>query len=224
MASDRYFDRRALAFLKDLRENNRREWFKENKARYEASVRDPCLRFITDLAPALRKLSPHLLADPRPVGGSLFRIHRDTRFSRDKSPYKTHAGAYFSARKRGEETQAPGFYLHLEPGGCFAAAGLWRPEPETLALVRAALVAKPADWRKVRARIDVEGESLARAPRGFDPEHPLIDDIKRKDFVTTRPFTEAQVTGPRFLAEYVAACRSMSPLVAFLSRAVGARW
>lgn len=217
------FESSLLAFLGELKENNRREWFQARKARYEADVRDPFLRFITDLAPGLRKVNGRLLADPRPVGGSLFRIYRDTRFSKDKSPYKTHAAAYFTIR--GEEgVPSPGFYLHLEPGASFAGAGLWRPPAESLARVRAAIVKRPGDWKKACARLTIEGETLSRPPRGFPPAHPLIEDLKRKDFVALRKFTDAEVTSPRFLATYLASCRTMSPLVAFLARAVGLRW
>jgi uncharacterized protein (TIGR02453 family) len=218
-----HFDGSLFAFLRELRENNRREWFQARKARYEAEVRDPFLRFITDLAPGLRKVNPQLLADPRPVGGSLFRIYRDTRFSKDKTPYKTHASAYFTIRGE-EDVPSPGFYLHLEPGASFAAAGLWRPSTEALARVRTAIGKRPVDWKKAKARLTIEGESLLRPPRGFPPEHPLIEDLKRKDFVTSRKLTDAEVTGPRFLATYLASCRTMSPLVAFLARAVGLRW
>jgi uncharacterized protein (TIGR02453 family) len=223
MAKKAHFDGALFAFLKDLRQDNRREWFQANKPRYESAVRGPFLRFITDLGPDLRKISPHLVADARPSGGSLFRIHRDTRFAKDKRPYKTHAGAYFSAR--GDEgIQVPGFYLHLEPGASFAAAGLWRPDTGTLGPVRAAIVSKSREWKKLRRHLDIEGESLSRAPRGFDPDHPLIEDIRRKDFVTTRRLTDAAVRSPRFLADYLATCRRLSPLVAFLSRALGVPW
>src|SRR5215467_1446961 len=109
-----HFSRDLFKFLKELRENNDREWFTENKQRFESSVRDPFLRFISDFAPLLHGISAYFVADPRPSGGSLFRIYRDIRFSEDKSPYKTHIAAHFRhvASKKG--IQAPGFYLHFD--------------------------------------------------------------------------------------------------------------
>ena len=114
-------------FLRDLRDNNDREWFAANKGRYVTDVRDPMLGFIADFAAPLAEISPHFVADPRANGGSLFRIYRDTRFSRDKTPYKTNVGAHFR-HAAGKDAHAPGFYLHLEPGMCFAACGVWRPD------------------------------------------------------------------------------------------------
>lgn len=212
-------------FLRDLKANNRREWFLENKDRYEVEVRRPMLRFISDLAPRLARISRQFVADPRPVGGSLFRIHRDTRFSKDKTPYKTSVAAHFHHRASGKDVHAPGFYLHIEPGRCLAGAGIWQPEAEALKRIRDAIVARPAEWRAAAPRSGpLEGHSLKRPPGGYDPQHPLIEDVKRKDFITTISLTEAQVCSPRFLADYVRACEAMSPLVRFLTRALGLVW
>jgi len=123
-----YFDDETFAFLRELRTHNDRSWFTANKGRYEGSVKRPVLGFIEDAGPELHKLSKQLVADPRPVGGSMFRIYRDVRFSRDKSPYKTHVGVHFPLGKGG----VPGYYLHLEPNGCFVAAGMWMPEADQL--------------------------------------------------------------------------------------------
>ncbi|OGP82611.1 MAG: hypothetical protein A2Y95_12475 [Deltaproteobacteria bacterium RBG_13_65_10] len=225
MAGEAHFGPDFFKFLGALAANNRREWFLAHRDEYESSVRQPFLGYIADFGPRLRTISRHLVADPRPVGGSLFRIHRDVRFSRDKSPYKTHAAAYFAHRGAGQDVHVPGFYLHLEPRGCFGAAGLWHPGPKALDQVRRAIIARPAAWKKVLARgIEIEGDSLKRAPQGLDPGHPLIEDLKRKDFVTSVSFTQAQVCGPRFLADFTAACRRMSPLVEFVTRSLGLPW
>ena len=114
MPSSPYFTPKTFRFLKDLADNNDREWFAENKARYEDVVKEPALRFIHDFAAALRKVSPHFHAGPR----SLFRIHRDTRFSKDKSPYKTAVGVHFR-HERAKDAHAPGFYFHVAPGEVF---------------------------------------------------------------------------------------------------------
>jgi uncharacterized protein (TIGR02453 family) len=216
-------------FLRDLSRHNDRAWFTANKPRYERDVRDPLLRFIADFAPHLRRVSPHFMADPRPVGGSMFRIYRDSRFSRDKRPYKTAASAQFR-HTMGKDVHAPGFYLHLEPGNVFAGVGMWRPEAEPLRLVREAIVDDPAAWKKAvdgkrfRELYDLEGERLKRPPRGFPPDHPLVEDLKRKDFVAMTPFEVAEVFEPDFLDHYVSTVRASAPFMAFLTRAVKVPW
>jgi len=119
-----YFEPALFDFLRDLKQNNNREWFQKNKHIYESKVKQPLLEFIADFAPHLHKIHPRFVADPRPVGGSMFRIYRDVRFSEDKSPYKTQASAHFKHHKASKDVHVPGFYLHLEPGQCFTAAGV----------------------------------------------------------------------------------------------------
>ncbi|MGH8875660.1 MAG: DUF2461 domain-containing protein, partial [Acidimicrobiia bacterium] len=126
----RSFSPALFSFLRDLEANNEREWFKANKDRYERHVKEPALQFVADIAPHLRRISTHLVADPRPAGGSLFRIQRDTRFSKDKSPYKTYVGIRFG-HEAGGDVHAPGFYLHLEPGSCYFGMGVWQPDTPT---------------------------------------------------------------------------------------------
>lgn len=216
-------------FLEDLAAHNDREWFRANKRRYEEEVRDPLLRFIVAFGPRLRKISGRFVADPRPTGGSMFRIYRDVRFSRDKLPYKTVAAAQFR-HERGKDVHAPCFYLHLEPGNVFAGSGLWHPDSRTLAKVRDALVETPDRWRRIlrakafRESCELGGESLKRPPRGYDPEHPLIEDLKRKDFVTGTAFTEADAVAPDFLDRFTAASRAAAPFVRFLTEAVELDW
>jgi uncharacterized protein (TIGR02453 family) len=205
-------------FLKELEKNNDRNWFLANKARFEKDVRDPMLAFIRDLKPKLEKLSKQIVVDPRPVGGSLFRIHRDVRFSTDKSPYKTHMAAHFSHANC--EGSAPGFYLRLEPGESLAGAGVWHPEAEALGHIRDALMAAPNDWKRAIKGLKLDGEALKRPPRGIDPAHPLIEDLKRKDFITGTSYTESTVCGPDFLERFVEDCRTFAPLVRFLCRAL----
>lgn len=224
-AGTTYFTPELFAFLAELAANNDRGWFAANKGRYEKHVRDPFLRFIADFAAPLRDISAHLVADPRPAGGSLFRIHRDTRFSKDKSPYKTNIGAHFSYGKTGPGVQAPGFYLHLQPGHCFAASGMWRPEPPTLAKIRDAIVADPGAWKAVLdTGLEIGGETLSRPPRGYDPGHPFIADIKRKSFTAHAAIEDGVVTGAQFMPRFAAACRGMAPLCQFLAEAVDLPW
>jgi uncharacterized protein (TIGR02453 family) len=218
---------RTFRFLTELAENNDREWFAANKQRYLDELRDPLLDWIEAFAPKLRKLSAHMLADPRPVGGSLFRVYRDTRFSKDKRPYKTHAGLSFR-HADGRDVHGPIFYLHLEPGRIFTAAGLWHPPSETLRQVRDAIVAHPERWKRAtRGRgcaIDDGGESLKRAPRGYDPEHPLVEELKRKSFTASTEFMQKQACAVDFADRVASAYRSATPLMQFLTSAVGLRW
>jgi uncharacterized protein (TIGR02453 family) len=200
--------------------HNDREWFARNKARYLEVILDPALLFIASFGPHLRRLFPHFVADPRPTRGSLFRIYRDTRFSPDKRPFKTHVGINFS-HASGKDAHAPVFYLHLEPGNCFAAAGVWHPDNVALTKIRMAIAAEPGRWAKAKGKLELEGDSLRRPPRGFDPNHRFIEDLKRKDLVASAGLTEAQVCGPKFMRDFVAACKTMLPLVEFTTRALG---
>lgn len=216
-------------FLRELEKNNNRPWFQANKDRYERHVKEPLLRFISDFVPHLATVSTHFVADPRSVGGSLFRIYRDTRFSRDKTPYKTHAGLHFRHR-RGKDVHAPGFYLHLEPGGCFVGMGIWHPESATLKQIRDAIVARPNDWERAisdpdfAAHFQIQGDVLKRPPRGFDPHHPWIEDIKRKDFVAGIDIAEADTMHRDFIDRFADLCRRGTPFMRFLAGALGLEW
>lgn len=223
MAETTYFTAETFAFLRDLKQNNNRDWFKANRDRYEEHLKEPAQRFIMDFAEPLEEISPAFVADPRPVGGSLFRIHRDTRFSRDKSPYKTAIGIQFR-HHTAKDAHAPGFYLHIAPGEVFSAMGIWHPDTATLRRIRDALVESPPSWRRAiddsafRAHYDLAGESLVRAPRGYDPEHPLIDDLKRKDFIAVTQIDEEAVMRPDFLPAYAELAQAGKPLVSWLDR------
>ena len=147
MTTQSHFDAALFAFLEALRSNNNRAWFQVHRQRYERAVRDPMLRFIGDVGPHLWQISPRFIADARPNGRSLFRIHRDVRFAQDKRPYKTNAGAHFR-HEAGRDAHAPGFYLHLEPGSVFVASGVWHPDRHALTKIRDAIVAQPQRWQQ----------------------------------------------------------------------------
>jgi uncharacterized protein (TIGR02453 family) len=216
--------RELFAFLRELERHNDRVWFAANKQRYLDVVRDPLLRFIADLAPRLARVSRHVVVDPSPVGGSLFRIYRDTRFARDKRPYKTHAAMAF--RAGGGEYPAPAFYLHLGPGEVFAGAGIWHPEPDTLKRLRDSIRDEPARWKRVTRAcpLDDDEQKLSRPPRGYDALHPLIEDLKRKSYTTGRQLSEREACAPGFADAFAKICKQTSPLMAFLSEAVSARF
>ena len=208
-------------FLKDLKKNNDREWFAANKKRYEEQLKDPALRVIAAFAPELKKISPHFMATPR----SLFRIHRDTRFAKDKSPYKTHIGLHFR-HDRAKDAHAPGYYLHIEPGGVFLGVGIWHPEGGPLRAIREHIVEDPAGWKRAsRAKafttaFELSGDRLKRPPKDFDPEHPLIEDLKWKDYIGIAERPDSFVTDaglPKALAKTFAAG---TPFMRFLCDAL----
>jgi uncharacterized protein (TIGR02453 family) len=192
-------------------------------------VKEPALAFIASFAPALRRINPHLVADPRPVAGSMFRLQRDVRFSKDKRPYKTHVGIHFRHAGVGG-SHALGFYLHLEPGDVFAAAGLWRPEGAVLSEVRDAIAESPTAWRRAvrareyAARWEFWGDSLSRMPRGYDPEHPCAEDLKRKSYMGVAGFSERDACAPDFPAQLADAWRTTTHLMRFLTRALDLPW
>lgn len=221
-----YFNDASLKFLRGLARHNDKAWFDQHRQDYEAQVRQPFLRLIGDLQPALASISPHYRADPRTVGGSLFRIHRDTRFSGDKAPYKPWQGARLF-HERSRQVAAPSFYLHLQPGECFVGAGLWHPEPDTQRRVRQFVFDNPGAWKaaahdpKFRRRFDFEeSEKLARPPRGFPADFELIDDLKHRNFVFWRELGDATVTGPKLRQTIAADLAALGPFVDYLCAAL----
>jgi len=220
-----WFTKETFAFLRDLAKNNDREWFQENRPRYEQWVLAPSVRFIMDFGRRLQWISPQFRADPRLVGGSLFRIYRDTRFAKDKSPYKTHIGIQFRHEK-GTDAYTPGFYLHIEPGNVFAGLGVWHPGAPALHAIRQAMVAHPERWSaavgdaRFAKRLELAGDRLSRPPRGFDPEHPLIDDLRRKDFIAVAKLTQRAATSKDLIQKYAEICRAGAPMMRFLCGAL----
>jgi len=224
-----HFNAAFFKFFEELARNNNREWFQRNKSRYESEVRDPMLAFIADLAPRLRAMSKYYVADPRPTGGSMFRIYRNLRFSRDKTPYKTNAAAAIH-HSGAPGWPSPAFYISLSPKAVFGGVGMWHPDADALRKVRDSIVARPAAWKKAisdkrfKARFEMMGESLSRPPKGYDPEHPLIVDLKRKSFVAGANFTRKDACSPGFLDTYASACEAAGPFTRFLTEALGLKW
>jgi len=220
-----YFTRGLFEFLKDLSSHNNRDWFTANQERYEQQVRDPFLHLITDLGPGLKKINPRIIADPRPNRGSMMRIHRDIRFSKDKSPYKTFVAARFWHQK-GKDGAMPAYYLRLAPESSLIGGGVWHPETPAVRKIRDRIVSRPKDWQRVTANFrsrsgnGMAGESLQRSPAGYDPNNPLIEDIKRKDFALFSPLTQRDVCGSDFLDLVLENFRSMDPFVEFLTKAI----
>ena len=226
--SNPYITPKTFRFLTDLAKNNNREWFAENKDRFEGDLREPLLGFIEDFSEHLEKLSPHFEANARKVGGSLFRIFRDVRFSKDKSPYKTNAGVHFR-HERAKDVHAPGYYLHLDPKESFIGIGIWHPDTATQKQIREAIVDNPQAWKraiggKFAKTFTLEGDSLKRPPIGFPSDHPLIEDLKRKDFIAVADVSRKELCATDFIKVFAKTCASATPFMKFLAGAVGLKF
>lgn len=221
------FSQNTFRFLDELAAHNNRNWFEQNKNNYELLVRTPALQFIEAMAPALASFAPSFRADTRKIGGSLMRVYRDTRFSRDKTPYKTNIGIQFR-HQLGKDIHAPGFYLHIAADECFFAVGCWHPEAAELGHIRDLIVEKPDQWsaicsdKKFNAHWSLAGDSLTRPPRGYDINHPLIADIKRKDFIALAPLSKSEVTGKGLVTLAEKQFTASVLFMRFLCEAVGA--
>jgi uncharacterized protein (TIGR02453 family) len=217
-----YFSRETFRFLRDLKQNNDREWYAANKIRYEEHVKAPALRLIDDFAPELAEISTRFAATPR----SLYRLHRDTRFAKDKSPFKTSAGIHLR-HEQAKDSHAPGFYLHVEPGSVFAGVGIWHPESDALRRIREHIVERPNAWKRAsrakafRARFELAGDRLSRPPRGFDPNDPLIEDLEWKDYIGVATLSEGFTHTAALPVELAGMFATATPFMRFLCDALG---
>lgn len=224
-----YFTNATFEFLSQLSHNNDRDWFNDNKPRYEECVRGPALAFIEDIAPELQLIAPRFLSIPKKVGGSLMRVYRDTRFAKDKTPYKTNIGIQFR-HEAGKNVHAPGYYLHIAPQECFFGAGIWRPDSTALGNIREAIRDKSEKWQSARNAADfmlhyeLGGESLKNAPRGFAKDHPLLEDLKRKDFIAIEHFDRELALSTNFLNDTVAHFGYATRYMQFLCGALNVRF
>jgi uncharacterized protein (TIGR02453 family) len=215
-----------FVFLKELAANNNREWFTENKPRYRASIVEPMCDFIEAMGDRLPKISDCFVADTRTNGGSMFRIYRDTRFSKDKRPYKQNVGCQFR-HMAGKDAHAPGFYVHLEPDNVFVGGGIWQPPSQILGKIRTMIVENPAEWKRITSNKKIiermggiAGDGLKRPPRGYDPNHPFIEDLKRKSIYAFQNIDSSVVTAPDFIDEVGEAFTTISPLMRFITEAL----
>ncbi len=219
------FDPSLLEFLTDLAANNRRDWFKDNKRRYETEVVEPVMDFIGAMQPRLQDISEHFLAITGKIGGSMMRIYRDVRFSANKQPYKTNVGIQFR-HELGRDVHAPGFYVHLEPEECFLGAGIWHPASDALGAIRRRIDEAPAEWRKVQSDskrhsiFELSGDSLKTAPKGYPKDHPLIEDLRRKDFIGVLNVSDAEIVSDAYLDLVSDSFAASHPLMKFLCAAL----
>ena len=215
-----------LEFLAELERNNRRDWFAANKRRYEQEVVMPSLAFISAMAAELERFAPRFRALPLRSGGSLMRIYRDTRFTRDKRPYKTNLGIQFR-HEQGDDVHAPAYYFHVDAREVFVGVGAWRPPAQALTAIREHIHRNPRDWIAARdepafaARFALSGESLVRPPKGYGGKHPLIGDLKRKSFIAVHGLEHADLWDHGLVGKVAGASSSASPFMKFLCEAVG---
>lgn len=185
-------------FFSELKTNNDRVWFAENKWRYEQFVMEPALEFVTEVQRRLGKIAPFFQAVPRRQGGSIMRIYRDVRFSKNKSPYKTNLGIHFR-HELGKDAHAPGYYFHLEAGSAFMGCGIWHPESQPLNQIRALIDDDPQRWKRIKSAkkfkdtFRLDGRSLVRPPKGYSDDHPLIEDLKRKDHFVSAELPDSDI-------------------------------
>lgn len=230
MTVSRYtrFEKKTIKFLRELGANNNREWFKANKTRYDEDVLDVALHFIQSMQDPLAAFAPHFTAVPTRMGGSLMRVYRDTRFSKNKLPYKTNIGIQFR-HERAKDVHSPGYYVHIAADEVFIGVGMWRPDSEPLRQIRERIAARPGEWQRAIATpafkrdFKLGGDSLKRPPRGFDKEHPLIDDIKRKSFIAIRTMTVEDCLKPQFQRSVETSFKQATPYMEFLCAAVGVK-
>jgi uncharacterized protein (TIGR02453 family) len=210
-------------FFRGLKRHNKREWFQPRKHLFDKQVKEPMLELVAALNRDLVKYAPEFVTEPKKA---LFRIYRDTRFSADKTPYKTHIAASFA--RRGASTTGlgtGGFYFHLSHDQIEVAGGIYHPERETMLIVRQHIADHYQEMRRIladkKARKlvgDLQGDELTRAPKGFDPEHPAIDLIKKKDWILDVTLEPALANSPKLYKEIADRFRAMAPLIEFLNR------
>ena len=226
MSDFRGFPKDFSRFFNELKKNNNRDWFGANKPRYLESVVHPMGEYIRSIAPYLEHISPFYKADPRAHGGSMFRIYRDTRFSKDKTPYKTHAACHFR-HEAGRDAHAPGFYMHIETDRVSFGGGIWRPPAKQLGMIREFIADNPSAWEKllkssaVRKLGGIQGDSLKRPPRGYDPDARHLEDLKRKSFYLMADAGVDLARGPELVTESARVFRIVGKLNHLITDALG---
>lgn len=220
------FHPQTIQFLDELASHNNRDWFQNHKPRYESEVLEPALKFIEAMQAPLATISKHFVAVPKRTGGSLMRIYRDTRFSKDKTPYKTNVGIHFRHEK-GKDVHAPGYYVHISPEECFVGAGIWHPDSKALAKIRKTIHKDQAGWKRAAMgkpflrTFKMLGDSLKRPPKGFAAEHPLIDELKRKDFIACADLDFDDLFDKRVVRTITTRMKKTLPMMKFLCHAIG---
>lgn len=212
-----------LAFINDVAANNNREWFAENKGRYETAKAD-VLAFVDQLIPQLAQADPEFSAETSSKK-CLLRIYRDVRFSKNKDPYKNNYGIYFAVKGKG--VNEPGYYLHIQPGACFFAAGSWMPEAADLKKIREEIDYNASEFLEIIQEKNFsktfqlsEEDKLKKAPKGYETEHPQIEFLKLKSFIATFPIKDEDFLKPGIVNKLKTAFEQVHPFIVFLRKAV----
>ncbi|MEX1276639.1 MAG: DUF2461 domain-containing protein [Bacteroidota bacterium] len=219
------FSKKTITFLKNLRKNNNRPWFEKHKEEFERDVKLPMQSMIVALQPHFHRFAPEVEVHPK---RSLFRIYRDIRFSKDKSPYKTHVAAHFVMRGEAKGTEGSGYYFHIEPGQVFVGVGIYMPQSDQLKKIRKALAGKPDQFLSIVQESSfrrmfgmLEGEKLRRVPQGYEPDHPMAEWLKFKQFFVSVEWPESKCYKAAFVKEVATVFEKAAPLVKFLTEAGG---
>ena len=220
-----HFSSSLFSFLKDLEANNNRDWFNARKDKYEDKIRTPALEFVRSMEDPLLNISPHFMASDKKSGGSLLRIYRDLRFGKDKRPYKNNVGIQFK-HEDGKDIHAPGYYLHLANDGCFLGLGMWGPATKVLFKIRTRIVEDPKAYNKIinakafKDTFELKGTSLKRAPKGFDPNDPMIMELRRKSFIAIKFYTKKEITQKGFKKQITKDFKTGNAFMNFLCECV----
>lgn len=217
------FPREGIRFLKQLKKNNNRTWFNSHKSEYEDVVKLPMQVLIAALQPKVARFAPEIDVNPK---RSMFRIYRDTRFSKDKTPYKTHVAAVFHLR--GHWQESAGYYVGIEPGLIDAGGGIYMPDGDQLRKLRRAISDRADEFRSIvesrtfkRQFGGIQGERLQRVPQGFEPNHPMAEWLKHKQFYTGVEWKESECYTPKFIGKIAAVYEDLHPFIRFLNEALG---
>ncbi|OUR83416.1 TIGR02453 family protein [Cycloclasticus sp. 46_120_T64] len=219
------FNQQSFDFLQQLAKNNNRAWFNEHKTQYEETIRGPALTLIEAMQSNIQALSPHFNAVAKKTGGSLMRVYRDTRFSKDKTPYKINIGIQFKHRCA-KDVHAPAFYLHIANEECFLGAGIWRPSGPALANIRQMISDNPRSWENITTAVEFQryfslsGDRLKTYPRGYDKNHPMINDLRRKDFIAIHPLSTEQILSESLIQTINQAYESSADFMDYLCNAL----
>jgi uncharacterized protein (TIGR02453 family) len=219
------FPREGIGFMKRLKRNNNRSWFEKNKNEYETVVKLPMQSLIVALQPHFERFAPEFEIHPRK---SLFRIYRDVRFSKDKTPYKTHVAAHFVLRGKPKGVEGSGFYLHIEPGQVFLGGGIYMPDGDQLKKIRKAIAGQSERFLSITGQKSfkklfgkLQGEQLRRVPQGYEPDHPMVEWLRYKQFFVWVEWAEAKCFRERFVDDVVDVFDAATPMVRFLNEAMG---
>lgn len=219
------FPKSGLDFFRKLKKHNNRDWFNAHKSEYELLIKFPMQCYVASLKPLFHDFAPEFDVNPKKA---LFRIYRDTRFSKDKTPYKTHSAAHFEMKKKPKLFDGAGYYVHVAPDEVFIGGGIYMPDSGQLKKIRTAVTEQSAEFLAIindkkftKMFGSLHGEKLTRPPKGFAPDHPLIELVKFKQFFTGCEWEEKTCYRKDFLKKSADAFAALTPLIRFLNKAMG---